>query len=232
MRTMTRTPPTLIPSTSTNTNSPCSYSTSDAAAVTITKSTPVATLTLFSVFLGLLMAGNNVMFSHGLLYLPKFSPLIFNSLVLLTFSAILLAFHTDSDDPTGVSAAGLFASAKWMRLKVEMEGNGKGRVSYVMILAWNAVDWQSNFVETVALSFWVSSLFTMVISTMALPIVLVLAAVFFHDKMDGMNILALFIAIWGFLSYIYQHYLDDLNPRQELMGLNYLMLLLTMVKIR
>ncbi|XXG75664.1 hypothetical protein AAC387_Pa08g0187 [Persea americana] len=117
-------------------------------------------------------------------------------------------------------------------LLVEMEGNGKGRVSYVMILAWNAVDWQSNFVETVALSFWVSSLFTMVISTMALPIVLVLAAVFFHDKMDGMNILALFIAIWGFLSYIYQHYLDDLNPRQELMGLNYLMLLLTMVKIR
>ncbi|KAJ8632016.1 hypothetical protein MRB53_025352 [Persea americana] len=293
MRTRTRTPLILIPSTSTNTNSSCSYNTSDAAAVTTTKSPSVVTLTLIYVFLGLLMAGNNVMFSYGLLYLPvstyslicatqlafnapfsflfnsqKFTPLIFNSIVLLTFSASLLAVHTNSDGPTGVSAGkhvvgflftlsasagyalwlaltqrttqkilkesfsmvfklliytsgvatcacviGLFASGEWKRLKGEMEEYGKGRVSYVMTLVWTAVSWQVTFVGTVGLSFWVSSLFTMVISTMALPIIPILAVIFFHDKMDGVKILALLIAIWGFLSYIYQHYLDDYKSK-------------------
>lgn len=37
----------------------------------------------------------------------------------------------------------------------------------------------------------------------------VLAVIFFHDKMDRIKIVAMVLAIWGFVSYLYQHYLDD-----------------------
>jgi hypothetical protein len=30
----------------------------------------------------------------------------------------------------------------------------------------------------------------------------------FHDKMNGVKIIAMLISIWGFASYVYQQYLD------------------------
>ncbi|XP_022857337.1 probable purine permease 11 isoform X2 [Olea europaea var. sylvestris] len=90
-----------------------------AAATTITS------LLLLYLFFGLLLAGDNMMYSYGLLYLPvstyslvcatqlafnalfsfllnsqKFTALTFNSLVLVTISATLLAVHPDSADST------------------------------------------------------------------------------------------------------------------------------------
>ncbi|KAG2249387.1 hypothetical protein Bca52824_089015 [Brassica carinata] len=59
----------------------------------------------------------------------------------------------------------------------------------------------------------VSSLFSNVISTLCLPVVPVLAVVFFRDEMSGIKLIAMFLAIWGFVSYAYQHYVDD--PKQE-----------------
>lgn len=291
VRTRSRTLSTNIPYTSNNTNS---HITSNAAAVTATKSPSVAMLAFIYVSFGLLLAGDNVMYSYGLLYLPvstyslicasqlafnalfsylinsqKFTPFIFNSIVLLTFSTSLLAVRTDSDGPSGVSAGkhvagflftlgasagyalwlsltqlcfqkvlketfsavfklllyssliascacivGLFASGEWRSLKGEMEGYRKGKVSYVMTLAWTAVGWQVSSVGTVCLVFRVSSLFTNVISTLGLPIIPVFAVIFFHDKMDGVKVVSLLIAIWGFLSYIYQHYLDDSKSKR------------------
>ncbi|XXG75666.1 hypothetical protein AAC387_Pa08g0188 [Persea americana] len=275
----------------TRTRSPSTNSlgTKNAAAVTTSRSPSFAILAFVYVSIGLLLAGDNVMYSYGLLYLPvstyslicasqlafnaifsflinsqKFTPFIFNAVVLLTFSSSLLAVRGGSDGPSGVSASkhvlgfvftlgasagyalwlsltqlsfqkvlkesfsavfkllfytslvascacivGLFASGEWRSLKGEMEGYRKGRVSYVMTLVWTAVSWQVSSIGTVCLVFQVSSLFTNVISTLALPIVPVFAVIFFHDKMDGVKVVSLLIAIWGSLSYIYQNYLDD-----------------------
>ena len=65
------------------------------------------------------------------------------------------------------------------------------------------------------LIFEVSSLFSNVIGTLALPIVPILAIVFFHDKINGVKFVALLLAVWGFLSYVYQHYLDDKKAKAE-----------------
>ncbi|XP_031097413.1 probable purine permease 11 [Ipomoea triloba] len=254
------------------------------------------------VFFGLLLAGDNMMYSYGLLYIPvstysllcatqlafnalfsflinaqKFTALILNSLVLLTVSAALLAVHADSDGGTagvskgkyaigflctvGASAAyslylslmelsfkkvigtetfgavvdmqvfpscvascccvvGLFASGEWRGLEGEMSGFEKGRVAYVMTLVWTAVSWQICSVGLLGLIFEVSSLFSNVISTLGLPSVPVLAVIFFGDKMDGVKVIALLLAIWGFLSYIYQHYLDDSKAKSTVSSTN------------
>jgi hypothetical protein len=38
--------------------------------------------------------------------------------------------------------------------------------------------------------------------------------------MNGVKVMAMLLAIWGFLSYIYQHYLDDAKSKTSLTSEN------------
>ncbi|KAG8071918.1 hypothetical protein GUJ93_ZPchr0006g42300 [Zizania palustris] len=265
---------------------------------TITNTAPeisVTKITLIYVVLGLIIAADDLMYSYGLLYLPvssyslicasqlafnavfsyflnaqKFTALIFNSVVLLTFSASLLGVDEDSQGTNNIShgkyvlgflltlgasatyslilslmqvtfekvikretfsvvlnmqiytalvatlasLVGLFASGEWMTLHGEMHAFQSGKLSYVMTLLWTAMSWQIASVGVVGLIFVVSSLFSNVISTLALPIIPVFAVIFFHDKMDGIKIIAMLMAIWGFVSYGYQLYVDGEKARK------------------
>jgi len=252
-------------------------------------------ITLIYIALGLIIAADDLMYSYGLLYLPvstyslicasqlafnavfsyflnaqKFTALIFNSVVLLTFSAALLGVDEDSQGTNGLSHGkyilgfvltlgasatyslilslmqvtfekvikretfsvvlnmqiytalvatiasliGLFASGEWKTLEGEMHAFGSGKLSYVMTLLWTAISWQIASVGVVGLIFVVSSLFSNVMSTLALPIIPVFAVIFFHDKMDGVKIIAMLMAIWGFISYGYQLYVNDKKARK------------------
>ncbi|KAL0918158.1 hypothetical protein M5K25_010151 [Dendrobium thyrsiflorum] len=257
-----------------------------------------AKLTLIYIALGLIIAADNLMYSYGLLYLPvstyslicasqlafnaifafflnsqRFTPLILNSVVLLSFSSALLGIDEESssdstDIPGGkymlgfiltlgasatyslilslmqltfekvikketftvvlemqiytsfvascASVIGLFASGEWNKLDGEYEEFGKGKASYVMTVVGVALAWQVASVGVVGLIFVVSSLFSNAISTLALPVVPVFAVIFFADKMNGVKVMAMLIAIWGFLSYLYQNYVDDSKARRSL----------------
>ncbi|RWR87351.1 putative purine permease 11 [Cinnamomum micranthum f. kanehirae] len=132
-----------------------------------------------------------------------------------TLSVILEIQIYPSAVATCAGLVGLFASGDWKDLKGEMEGFREGKVSYVMTLVWTAVSWQVFSVGSLFLIYEVSSLFCNVIGTVGLPVIPILAVVFFHDKMDGVKIVAMLLAVWGFLSYIYQHYLDDSKSRRS-----------------
>ncbi|KAI4368108.1 hypothetical protein MLD38_016705 [Melastoma candidum] len=110
---------------------------------------------------------------------------------------------------TAIVLVGLFASGEWRMLRQEMELFGLGKLSYVMTLTWTAITWQVCTIGVGGLIYEVSSVFTNVISALGLPIVPVLAMVFFHDRMDGVKAISMVLAIWGFLSYVYQQYLDE-----------------------
>ncbi|VAI22620.1 unnamed protein product [Triticum turgidum subsp. durum] len=64
----------------------------------------------------------------------------------------------------------------------------------------------------------VSSLFSNVISTVSLPIVPLFAVLIFHDTMDGIKIISMLIAAWGFVSYLMQHFIDDKKARKAAAG--------------
>ncbi|XP_017247933.1 probable purine permease 11 [Daucus carota subsp. sativus] len=115
---------------------------------------------------------------------------------------------------SAVCAVGLFASGEWKTMATEIHDYRLGKTSYVMTLVWTAVSWQVYTIGSFGLLFEVSSLFTNVIGTVALPIVPVLAVFFFDDKLNGVKVVAMLLVIWGFLSYIYQHYLDDLKSKK------------------
>ncbi|XP_023760970.1 probable purine permease 10 [Lactuca sativa] len=116
---------------------------------------------------------------------------------------------------------GLFASGEWKKIKEEMMGFESGRVSYIMNLVGTTISWQVFSIGCVGLIFKVSSLFSNVISTFGIPIVPVLAVMFFDEKMNGVKMISMLLAIWGFLSYIYQHYLDDLKEKKSVKLVNH-----------
>jgi hypothetical protein len=95
-----------------------------------------------------------------------------------------------------------------------MKSFQKGEVAYVMTLVWTAIAWQVCSVGVVGLIFLVSSLYSNVISTVSLAITPIAAVIVFHDKMNGVKIISMLMALWGFASYIYQNYLDDLKARR------------------
>lgn len=116
---------------------------------------------------------------------------------------------------TLIIAVGLFASGEWKSLGREMTGFELGKASYVNTLVWIAISLQVFSIGSVGLIFEVSSLFSNVIGTLALPIVPVLAMVVFHDKMTGVKVVSMVLAIWGFVSFVYQHYLEDRKSKTE-----------------
>ncbi|KAF3449887.1 hypothetical protein FNV43_RR05966 [Rhamnella rubrinervis] len=141
-----------------------------------------------------------------LLSLTQFS--IQNILKRETFSVVIDMTVYQSLVATCATLVGLFASGEWKGLKKEMNEFELGRVSYVMTLTWTAITWQIFSIGTVGLILEVSSLFSNAISVVGLPIVPVLAVIFFQEKMGGVKAIALVLAIWGFVSYVYQQYLD------------------------
>ncbi|KMT13861.1 hypothetical protein BVRB_4g077040 [Beta vulgaris subsp. vulgaris] len=250
---------------------------------------------LIYIALGIVLAGDNLLYSYGLLYLSastyslicatqlafnavfayfinsqKFTPLILNAVVILSYSAALLGVNESSDMPEGVtksqyaigfmctlaasaiyslllslmqltfqkalkketfsvvlemqiypsivasivSVIALFVSGQWRTLQGEMHGFHMGEVSYVMTVVWTGICWQVCSVGVVGLIFLVSSLFSNVISTVALVVGPIASVIAFHDKMNGVKIIAMLSALWGFASYIYQNYIDDSRSKE------------------
>ncbi|KAL0398368.1 UNVERIFIED_CONTAM: putative purine permease 10 [Sesamum radiatum] len=116
---------------------------------------------------------------------------------------------------TVIIVIGLFGSGQWRTLNREMEEYKSGKVSYVMNLIWTAISWEVFSVGCVGLIFKVSSLFSNVISILGLPVAPVLAVIFLHDELTGLKAVAMLLAMWGFVSYMYQHYLDDLETKEK-----------------
>ncbi|KAG2566938.1 hypothetical protein PVAP13_7NG232034 [Panicum virgatum] len=110
---------------------------------------------------------------------------------------------------SAVSVAALFATGEWRAVRGELAGYRSGTARYAATLLGIAVAWQAATLGMVRLVTRASSLFANVTSTLGLPLVPIFAVPLFGDKMTGIKVVAMLMAVWGFLSYVYQHYLDD-----------------------
>ncbi|KAL3741553.1 hypothetical protein ACJRO7_017077 [Eucalyptus globulus] len=132
-----------------------------------------------------------------------------------TFRAVLDMLVCRSLVASVIIMVGLFGSGEWEHLGREMNGYELGKVSYVMNLVEIAVAWQVFRIGMMGLILDVSSLFSNSISAVGLPIVPIFAAVFFGERMDGVKVMAMILAIWGFASSVYQHYMDDAKLKSQ-----------------
>lgn len=90
-----------------------------------------------------------------------------------------------------------------------MEGSEKGKAAYIMTMVEIALAWQVCSVGIVGLIFIVSSLFSNVAILFAFPLSVVGGLDLYEETMDGVEVVAMLLAVWGFVSYIYQQYFDD-----------------------
>ncbi|KAB2012417.1 hypothetical protein ES319_D09G089100v1 [Gossypium barbadense] len=116
---------------------------------------------------------------------------------------------------TSAAILGLFISGEWKGLSIEVEEFELGKFSYAMTLIETAIASQLFVIGAMGLIFKVSSLFSNAISVLGLPVIPILAVIFFHDKMDAVKAIAMVLAIWGFVSYVYQCYLDNQSSKNE-----------------
>ncbi|KAK7333369.1 hypothetical protein VNO80_30137 [Phaseolus coccineus] len=133
-----------------------------------------------------------------------------------TFKVILDMIVYTSFVATIVTVVGLFASGEWNGLKNEMNEYEMGKVSYVLILTFAAILWQLFTIGCLGLISEVSSLFSNAIGVLGVPIVPMLAVIFFHDKMHGIKAISMVLAIWGIISYVYQQYIDDTKSENRI----------------
>ncbi|KAK2451512.1 putative purine permease [Trifolium repens] len=131
------------------------------------------------------------------------------------FKAIMDMIIYQSIVATCVTLLGLFASGEWNGIKKEMEEYEIGKACYVLVLTFIAISWKVFNIGCVGLIFEISSLFSNAISVLGLPIVPILAVVFFNEKMNGIKAISLVLAVWGFISYVYQQYLDESENKIE-----------------
>lgn len=134
-----------------------------------------------------------------------------------TFASVLNIIIYQSMVETSVVIMAMVFTEEWRNLAKEMESFELGKMLYWLILAAIAVSWQLFAIGAVSLIFEVSSLFSNVIGSVGLPLMPILAVIFFHEKMDGLKIVSLLLAALGFASYVYQNYLDG-DKHDEIVG--------------
>ncbi|XP_016494349.1 purine permease 21-like [Nicotiana tabacum] len=159
--------------------------------------------------------------SAGYALLLSFTERVFRNIIKKrTMKEVINLVIWQSFFATCVILIGLFASGGWKGLKTEMQEYKLGKLSYVMTLVWNALCWQVYTIVVLSLITKVSALFANVITALTIPLIPILAVIIFHEKMSGMKAVSMILAIWGFLSYAYQQYLDELKRKADMSKAN------------
>lgn len=82
-----------------------------------------------------------------------------------------------------------------------------GLPSYILTLLFSAIGWQLYFLGGCGIIFLSSSLMSCVFMTAMIPILPILAVIFFHDTFSALKGIAMLLSIWGFISYTYDGYM-------------------------
>ncbi|KAH7283345.1 hypothetical protein KP509_34G002500 [Ceratopteris richardii] len=108
----------------------------------------------------------------------------------------------------GMGVAGDFAA-----MKAEAMAFETGMAAYINTLLWSAVGWQLYLLGGVGIVFLASSLLSCSFMTAMIPVLPLLAVVFFHDDFSAEKAIAMVLSIWGFISYLYGGYTDHTQTK-------------------
>ncbi|OIT07016.1 PREDICTED: purine permease 3-like [Nicotiana attenuata] len=98
---------------------------------------------------------------------------------------------------------GMIANNDFQAISREAKQFNLGEARYYTVIVWTAIIWQCFFVGVIGVIYCSSSLMSGVMIAVLLPATEVLAVVFFRENFSGEKGLALFLSLWGFVSYFY-----------------------------
>nr|GLL28963.1 probable purine permease 9 [Ipomoea trifida]GMD11597.1 probable purine permease 9 [Ipomoea batatas] len=132
-----------------------------------------------------------------------------------TLRDLLNFIITQSLIATCAVVVGLFASGEWRTLGTEMRGFQLGEVWYVMTLVCAALSWEMFTVGVLGLLLKVSGLFANVLIMLSVPVVPAAGVLVLHDQMNGVKVISMVLAVWGFLSFAYEEYVKEKKEKDE-----------------
>lgn len=104
---------------------------------------------------------------------------------------------------TAFSTVGMIINKDFQAISKEGKQYELGETKYYLVLVWVAISLQGFFLGIVGVIFYGSSLLAGIIITVSIPITELLAVIFFHEKFQVEKGVALFLSLWGFVSYFF-----------------------------
>ncbi|MCD7473229.1 hypothetical protein HAX54_014940 [Datura stramonium] len=104
---------------------------------------------------------------------------------------------------TAFCTVGMIANKDFQAISRESKQFNLGEARYFTVIVWNTIIWQCFFVGAIGVIYCSSALMSGVIIAVLLPVTEVLAVIFFSEKFSGEKGIALFLSLWGFVSYFY-----------------------------
>ncbi|XP_076888734.1 purine permease 1-like [Bidens hawaiensis] len=92
---------------------------------------------------------------------------------------------------------------------------GLGKSKYYIILCASALIWQCFFLGAIGVIFCASSLLSGIIIAVLLPVIEVLAVIFYKEKFQAEKGVALVLSLWGLASYFYGEYKFTKNLKDK-----------------
>ncbi|CAH9067029.1 unnamed protein product [Cuscuta epithymum] len=104
---------------------------------------------------------------------------------------------------TLVCTLGMFINHDFEVISREAREYELGKTKYFLVIVGDAILTQFFYVGALGATSYGSSLLSMVIITVLLPITELMAVVFYHEKFQAEKGISLFLSLWGFVSYFY-----------------------------
>ena len=90
-----------------------------------------------------------------------------------------------------------------------------GETKYYVVLVFSGIIWQFFFIGAGGVIFCASSLLSGIIIAVLLPVIEVLAVIFFKEKFQAEKGVALVLSLWGFVSYFYGEFKHRKNAEKK-----------------
>lgn len=90
-----------------------------------------------------------------------------------------------------------------------------GEAKYYVVMFWGAIILQCYFLGSIGVVFCASSLVSGIVIAICIPATEILAVIFFKEKFQAEKGVALFLSLWGFVSYFYGEIKQDDKANKE-----------------
>ncbi|KAL7140096.1 hypothetical protein ABFS83_09G098300 [Erythranthe nasuta] len=90
-----------------------------------------------------------------------------------------------------------------------------GETKYYLVVIWSAIIWQLFFLGVVGVIFYSSSLLSGIVITVTIPITQILGVFIYDEKFQAEKGIALFLSLWGFISYFFGEIKKNKNNNEN-----------------
>ncbi|MCL7027720.1 hypothetical protein MKW94_016920 [Papaver nudicaule] len=151
----------------------------------------------------------------GGLLLPLVELMYKKSKHTITYSLVIEVQIVISVFATLFCTVGMLVNNDFKVIRREAKEFELGETKYYVVLVASSIIWQMCYLGTIGVIFCSTSLLAGVISAVILPVIEILAVIFYHESFKAEKGIALFLSLWGFVSYFYPELKASWKPKKQ-----------------